>query len=150
MKQFFGQLFEDYTSKIDCDIISLSSNLLDTLKIILENMKVLKLNQQFSTLIGVCSLREQSGWRMKIMQKLCTVSFLAGLLAYGGTSVLYAEEHLRLGNIQNSLFALIQVSAALSMFTSSISLSLRKKGLRNFFDRAQANFDECIHIFRKS
>lgn len=110
------------------------------------NMKVLVLNRHISTLNGICSLPEGSGARLIIVQHICTFSIFATLIPCVGMSAAYAVEHFRLGDIVNSLFALIQVLGLSSTLFILVSLMLQKKSVRHFFERIQTIFDKCRNI----
>lgn len=108
-----------------------------------KKMQILKVNRRLSQIIGICSLPDGSDIRARIGQIFGIILVFAGLSAYGGLSVLYVVEHLRMGDIENTIFALIQVIGVLSTFASVISLLARKKSARNFFDTLQDIFDQC-------
>lgn len=97
-------------------------------------------------LIGICSLPEGSDLLSKIMQTISTLLALASLLAYCGQSAIYTVEHFRSDDIENGLFALIQVLAVFATLASSVSLLSHRRSVRDFFDRIQAIFDECNYL----
>lgn len=109
----------------------------------IKKMKFLKVNRHISALIGICSLSKESSLPSRIVQMICTISIFATLVPYVALSALCAVEYFQSGDIENSLFALIQVLGVFLTFISSVSLLTQRKNLGNFFDRMQMIFDKC-------
>lgn len=106
-------------------------------------MSALRINRQFSTLIGVCSLSEGCSFRMKIRQRINIILVLTGLVSMCWFSLCYVFQHLLLGDIEGSLAALKQVLAVSSTLASFTSLVFQMRRVRCIFDRIQNMFKKC-------
>lgn len=106
-------------------------------------MEVLRVTRQVYKIYGICSLPEESDFRSKLSQMSSVALVLTVMIAYQWSNVHYFVEHLLMGDIENSLFASIQVIGLLSLFTSLVSLNYKMKTVFRFFETLQNLYDEC-------
>lgn len=110
-------------------------------------MKILEASRRISAIIGICSLSDDlhhtNNVCAKIGQILSIILVLVLLISLDTFSVCHAVVHLEMGDLENSLFALIQVIAISSTIASYISLIYEMKGVRRCFQRLQNIFDRC-------
>lgn len=108
-------------------------------------MEILRVTRRIFQIFGICSLGEESDFRLKLIQMSVVTLVLSTLVLYEWFSVLYFVEHLRIGDIENTLISIIQVVGVFSLFSSFFSLNCKMKTVSKFFDTIQNLFDQCMY-----
>lgn len=107
-------------------------------------MRVLRLTRQILVTIGLCELiGNEEPIRTKRRQRMSFSVILTVMIAMEVTSVLYAWDHLRVDDLENSLYAAFQVAAAFCIIGSLITISYQKTKVRTVLDGFQAIVDNC-------
>lgn len=112
------------------------------------NMEVLRLTRQILVIIGLCELSGNE-WliRTKCHQRISFSIILTIIIAMEVSSILYAWDHLRIGDLENSLYAAFQVAAAFCIIGSLITISYQKKKVRKILHGFQLVADYCKWVW---
>lgn len=107
-------------------------------------MQVLRLTRKILVIIGLCELSGNE-WliRTKFRQRLCFSTILTVIIAMEVSSILYVWHHIRIGDIENSLYAAFQVAAAFCIIGSLITIFFQKKKVRAILDGFQVVANNC-------
>lgn len=117
-----------------------SSRFLVTIRV--NKMKVLPFSSQICVMCGVCSAAEND-FRSKYRQTLSFVFIWFNLLATGIAFALNTLYQLKMGNIFEILFSVLQLTPTVSLMLSYISIAYRRQNTRRFFNSLQTIFDQC-------
>lgn len=107
-------------------------------------MEVLCLTREILVIIGLCELTGNE-WiiRTRLRQRLSFSIILTVMIAMEASSILYVWNHLRIGDLESSLYAAFQVAAAFCIIGSLITISYQKKKVQTILDGFQAVVDNC-------
>lgn len=107
-------------------------------------MKVLSLTRQILVIIGLCELNGKDGpIRTKCHQRMSFSIILTTIIAMEVCSVLYIWDHLKIGDIESSLYAAFQLAGASCIICSIITIAYQKNKVRSILDGFQAIVDYC-------
>lgn len=107
-------------------------------------MQVLPFTRKILVTIGLCEFTD-SVWfiRTQFHQRICFATILIVIVAMEVCSLLYVWNHLRIGDIEGSLYAAFQVAAAFCIIGSLLTISQKRREVRLIFERFQTIVDEC-------
>lgn len=107
-------------------------------------MHVLRLTREILVIVGLCELIGNE-WliRTKCRQRMSFSIILTVIIAMEVASILYVWDHLKIGDLEGSLYAAFQVAAAFCIIGSLITISYQKKKVRMILDGFQAVADNC-------
>lgn len=102
------------------------------------------MTRKILVILGLCELSGNE-WliRTKCHQRMSFSIILTVIVAMEVSSVLYVLEYLKIGDLENSLYAAFQVAAAFCIIGSLITISYQKKKVRTILDGFQVVADKC-------
>lgn len=108
-------------------------------------MKLLRIIRAIFTSFGLCALAPHQSTKIKwefcqivLFTCLCFLVFLLEV-----SSVLYFWNHLKMGDIKNSLFAALQFTAVISLIGSLLLIRYWRRNVRSVIDGFQNAYDQC-------
>lgn len=107
------------------------------------DMEVLRLSRRILTVMGICLLPNGSSFSLEFGQMVGAILTLVMCILTAWYSALYCLEHYQMGDIDQNLFAVIQLVATVPTIPSLFSLIYRKANFRDYFDKIQTIFDKC-------
>lgn len=103
-------------------------------------MQIINPVQKVLKFIGLCSV---SNKYLRFGQQLVWTCVFTELIFMTSASGLYVLEALKIGDVENSMFAGFQMAAALCDFGSVITMVHHKKGVRKILEELQTIYDHC-------
>lgn len=115
------------------------------------NMEVLRLTRAILVIIGLCELNGNECFiRTECAQRASFLTILTVIVAMEVSSIIYVLDHLRIGDLESSLYAAFQVAAAFCIIGSLITIHFQKRKVRAILDGFQVVADKCnsngIHL----
>lgn len=107
-------------------------------------MEVLRLIREILVFIGLCELNGSEAFvRTKWHQRFHFTIILFTIIAMDLSSVIYGWKHVKIGDVENSLYAAVQGSASFCIIGSLITIAWHKKKVGEIFDKFQVLADNC-------
>lgn len=94
-------------------------------------------------LCGVCAPPEESDFLEKFCQVLNIVFIMINLSMTESSFIMYGLYQLKMGNIAEFLYAIVQVTSSMATHLSYVSMVFQRKHMRNVFNGLQNIFDQC-------
>lgn len=104
-------------------------------------MKIIELIQEKFTSFGYLSAHRDSG--CNIYDIIAPIFILITLTMMGSLAAVYSVRHFLMGDIENSLYAGLDVPATLLLIGTYSTVLYNKKKLQNVIDEFQEIFDKC-------
>lgn len=104
-------------------------------------MKIFELIQEKFTTFGYLSTHRDSG--CNIYHIIAPIFILISLTMMGSLAAVYSVRHFLMGDIENSLYAGLDVPATLLLIGTYSTVLYNKKKLRKVIDEFQEIFDKC-------
>lgn len=82
-------------------------------------------------------------FRVQLCQTIVPIIILLILMAYESSCVVYFVRNLQIGDIENSLYAVLEASALTSSIGSFVTIMYHKKSVRKLIEIFQETFDKC-------
>lgn len=108
-------------------------------------MQLLRMIRMIFTAFGLCAIGPHHSTKVKwefcpivLFTCLCLMLFVLEV-----SSVLYFWNHLKMGDIKNSLFAALQFTAVISLIGSLLLIRYWRRNVRSVIDGFQNAFDQC-------
>lgn len=105
-------------------------------------MEIIETIQRIFTFTGLCTRKGGNDRRTNIYQALVFTFILMLYSLFGLASSVYVVRHLRMGDIENSLYAGFQVAAIFSAIGSFLTVGYRKQKVRIIIDKIQKIVDD--------
>lgn len=102
---------------------------------------ILKTFQRIFTLTGLCVRIGENDRRTNIRQIMVYCIILVLYFLFELASIVYVVRHLRMGDVENCLYAGFQVVAILSTIGTFLTVGYRKRKVRNIIDEFQQIVD---------
>lgn len=108
-------------------------------------MKILHTIRVIFTSIGLCSHNphEATSLKWKYVPTVLFIILFLALVVLELSSILYFVEHLKIGDVKNSLFAALQFTGAFSLTGSFLLICYSKRNVRSALDGFQNAFNRC-------
>lgn len=104
-------------------------------------MQVLKIVQDVLKLIGLCSV---PGKYLQFQQKIiCLFVLLVLVTGMSLGSAVYIFYHMKMGEVENSLYAFFQFAAAFGDANMILAISFQREKVKKIIDELQSLYDQC-------
>lgn len=108
-------------------------------------MKILRTVRVIFTFVGLCSNDPHQATKSKwnYGPVLLFIILFMALVMLEVSSILYFVDHLKMGDIKNSLFAAFQFTGAIALSGSFLLIFVTRRNVRSTFDGFQNAFNQC-------
>lgn len=104
-------------------------------------MKILESIRQKLAFIGY--LTDEGVFRYKFYHTIVSLGLILSVIAFQLTAAIYMWRHLQMGDIENSLYAGLDVPATSMVIGTLLTIMYSKEKVRKVIDDFQNIFDKC-------